>query len=76
MKNSWEAVEEETIIKSFKKCGVSNAMDGTEDEAVFEGSDNNSSDESNTNGDINEMSDSTESGDELNIANTTYFNNK
>ena len=27
------------IIKSFKKCGISNAMDGTEDDAIFEQSD-------------------------------------
>ena len=26
-------------IKSFKKCGISNAMDGTEDDAIFEQSD-------------------------------------
>lgn len=55
MKNSWEAVEEEMIIKSFRKFGINNAMDG-----------NNISDESNE----------TESGDELNIASTNYFNNK
>lgn len=50
--------------------------DGIKDDAVFEESDNNSSDESNTNGDINETSDSTESKDQLNIASTNYFNNK
>lgn len=55
VKNSWEAVEEEMIIKSFRKFGINNAMDG-----------NNISDESNE----------TESGDELNIASTNYFNNK
>lgn len=63
-------MKETTIINSLKKFGISNAMDGNEDEAIFEGSGNNSSDESNTNGDIDEMSGSTETGDELNIADT------
>ena len=25
----------EIIVKSFKKCGISNALDGTEDDALF-----------------------------------------
>jgi hypothetical protein len=25
-------------VKSFKKCGISNVLDGTEDDALFEGS--------------------------------------
>uniref|UniRef100_A0A2L2YHJ1 POGO family transposase, putative n=1 Tax=Parasteatoda tepidariorum TaxID=114398 RepID=A0A2L2YHJ1_PARTP len=28
---AWEAVTEETISKSFKRCGISNALDGSED---------------------------------------------
>ncbi|CAL4230375.1 unnamed protein product, partial [Meganyctiphanes norvegica] len=36
VKNSWDQVKEEIIIKSFKKCGNSNALDGTEDDAIFE----------------------------------------
>ena len=27
---SWEAVRVETVIKSFKECRISNAMDGEE----------------------------------------------
>ena len=36
---AWNGVKPEVIIKSFKKCGISNAMDGTEDDAIFEQSD-------------------------------------
>ncbi|CAI9715563.1 transposable element with KRAB [Octopus vulgaris] len=36
---------EEIIVKAFKKCGISNALDGTEDDALFEDSDFSSSDE-------------------------------
>jgi hypothetical protein len=32
VKNSWQRVKSETIGKSFKKCGVSNALDGSEDD--------------------------------------------
>ena len=35
----------EVIIKSFKKCGISNAMDGTEDDAIFEQSDSSDNDD-------------------------------
>ncbi|CAI9717724.1 Hypothetical predicted protein [Octopus vulgaris] len=35
----------EIIVKAFKKCGISNALDGTEDDALFEDSDFSSSDE-------------------------------
>ena len=40
---AWNGVKPEMIIKSFKKCGISNAMDGTEDDAIFELSDSSSS---------------------------------
>ena len=36
---AWNGVKPEFIIKSFKKCGISNAMDGTENDAIFELSD-------------------------------------
>lgn len=39
VKTSWAAVKTEIIVKSFKKCGISNAMDGTEDELLYEDSD-------------------------------------
>jgi len=46
VKNSWESVKHETIVKSFKKCGISDALDGIEDDVLFEesgSSDNNNS---------------------------------
>ena len=39
MKNSWQRVKSETIIKSFKKCGISNALDGSADDILYEESD-------------------------------------
>lgn len=31
IKTSWDSVNEDTVIKSFKKCGISNALDGKEE---------------------------------------------
>jgi hypothetical protein len=39
VKNSWQRVESETIVKSFKKCGSSNALNGSEDDILYEESD-------------------------------------
>jgi hypothetical protein len=36
---AWNGVKKEVIIKSFKKCGISNALDGTEDDAIYTESD-------------------------------------
>ena len=36
MKNSRQWVKSETIVKSFKKCGISNALDGSEDDILYE----------------------------------------
>ena len=33
---AWEDIETSMVVRSFKKCGVSNAMDGTEDDYLFE----------------------------------------
>ena len=57
MKISWEAVEEEMIIKSLGVCGMSCVIDVMH----FLKRDNSSIDESNTNNDIDEMSDNVES---------------
>lgn len=35
-----EAVKPEIIVMSFKKCGISNALDGNEDDVLFEDRDN------------------------------------
>ena len=37
--NSWQQVKSETIVKTFKKCGISNALDGSEDDVLYEESD-------------------------------------
>lgn len=37
--NSWYGVKQEVIVKSFKKCGISNEMDGTEDDLTYIDSD-------------------------------------
>ncbi|KAK6166628.1 hypothetical protein SNE40_023276 [Patella caerulea] len=34
---AWKSIDPEMIIKSFKKCCISNAMDGTEDDLLWEG---------------------------------------
>ena len=36
VKESWDDIPKEMIIKSFKKCCISNAMDGTEDDMIWE----------------------------------------
>jgi hypothetical protein len=33
------AVKTEIVFKSFKKCGISNSLDGTEDNLLFQDSD-------------------------------------
>ena len=32
---AWAEIPKKMIRNSFKPCGISNAMDGTEDDAVF-----------------------------------------
>jgi len=39
VKNSWQRVKSEAIVKCFKKCGISNAIDGSEDDILYEESD-------------------------------------
>ncbi len=36
VKKAWDQINTEIVIKSFKKCGISNALDGTEDDILFE----------------------------------------
>ena len=36
VKESWQELSEEMVERSFKKCGISNALDGTEDDLVWE----------------------------------------
>ena len=37
-----QRVKSETIVKSLKKCGISNALDGCEDDILYEASDTSS----------------------------------
>lgn len=39
VKNAWNEITPELIIRSFKKCGISNALDGTEDDLLCEKTD-------------------------------------
>ena len=39
VKNSLQWVKSETIVKSLKKCGLSNALDGSKDDILYEESD-------------------------------------
>jgi len=39
VKSSWQRVKSETIVKSLKKRGISNALDGREDDILYEESD-------------------------------------
>src|SRR6218665_669816 len=36
VKQAWESIPEDMVRKSFLKCGISNAMDGSEDDALYE----------------------------------------
>ena len=45
VKNSWQRVKSETIVKSLKKCGISSALDGSEDEESDASSENNHEDD-------------------------------
>ena len=35
IKEAWVEILQEIVIKSFKTCGISNALDGTEDDVVY-----------------------------------------
>jgi hypothetical protein len=36
VKRSWDAISDQIIFNSFKKCAISNMLDGSEDEMVYE----------------------------------------
>lgn len=33
---AWNDITEETVIRSFKKCGISNSLDGMEDDFLWQ----------------------------------------
>ena len=39
VKNPWQLVKSETTVMSLKKCGISNTLDGSEDDILYEDSD-------------------------------------
>jgi len=55
VKNSWQQVKSETIVKSLKKCGISNALGGSEDDILYEES--NASSENNHEDDFSDSDD-------------------
>jgi hypothetical protein len=44
VKMSWAHVSEVTIVKSFKKCGISKILDGSEDHFLYEDTEDENSD--------------------------------
>ena len=36
VKTSWQSVQNETLVRSFKKCGTGSALDGSEDAILQE----------------------------------------
>ena len=36
VKRSWDAIPDQIIFNSFKKCSISNLLDGSEDDMVYE----------------------------------------
>ena len=36
VKTSWQSGKDETVVRSFKKRGISNALDGSEDDILYE----------------------------------------
>ena len=36
VKHAWDLIPTEMVIKSFKKCGISNELDGSEDDILYE----------------------------------------
>jgi hypothetical protein len=36
---AWKAIPESIIVRSFKKCNISNALDGSEDDILWEDDD-------------------------------------
>lgn len=36
VKDSWDSIDPKVVVNSFKKCSITNAMDGTEDDMLWE----------------------------------------
>ncbi|XP_069606515.1 uncharacterized protein [Ranitomeya imitator] len=38
VKTSWQSIKDETVVRAFEKCGISNALEGSEDNVLHEDS--------------------------------------
>ena len=57
---AWQEISLDIIVHAFKKCSISNALDGTEDDILFK-----SDDDSNiTNSSVNDISKNSDLSDE------------
>ena len=43
VKNAWDKVKTVTVALSLKKCGISNDLEGTKDDLLYEGNDSSNS---------------------------------
>ncbi|CAG8719992.1 11653_t:CDS:1, partial [Gigaspora rosea] len=63
--NAWEDISEDIIIRSFKKCGISNCLSGSEDHLIYESDEDSEEEDSDENDkDSDENDDSDEYEDE------------
>lgn len=56
VKTSWDSVKDEIVVRSFKKCGISNALDGTEDDMLYENTGSSTSSDESPVSDCEELS--------------------
>lgn len=52
--DAWATIPEDLIVRAFKKCGISNALDGTEDDCLWEEMSDKASSESSEESDSDE----------------------
>ena len=54
VKEAWDTIPAEMVKKSFLKCGISNAMDGSEDNMLYEDNDGESTEENESDEEIDD----------------------
>jgi len=57
VKKAWDDIPADMVKHSFLKCGISNAMDGSEDNAIYEDKDDDESESDVDADDIDSISD-------------------
>jgi hypothetical protein len=75
IKEAWDSIPIEMVIKSFLKCGISNAMDGSEDNYLYEEIDDMASGSKNENDSGEETEDYTVDIDAQNLIHDGIFRN-